>query len=73
MRYLPFIIGTLLSLCACHSHKDDEPELKQLVKAKAESDKLAAVKKAEEDKKAILDAVEKSGKSLEEILEMLGK
>ena len=46
-------------------------ELKALVKAKAESDKIAAAKKAEEDKAALLAAFEQSGKSIEEILDML--
>lgn len=51
--------------------KAKKAELKELVKLKAEAEKLAAEKKAEEDKAAILAAVEASGKSVEEILELL--
>jgi len=51
--------------------KTKKAYLKELIKAKAESAKIAAAKKAEEDKATILAAVEKSGKSVEEILEML--
>ncbi len=51
--------------------KAKKAELKELIKLKAEAEKLAAEKKAEEDKKAILAAVEKSGKSIDEILELL--
>ena len=51
--------------------RSKKAELKELIKLKAEAERVAAEKKAEEDKKAILDAVEKSGKSVEEILELL--
>ena len=51
--------------------KAKKAELKELIKLKAEAERVAAEKKAEEDKAAILEAVEKSGKTVEEILELL--
>lgn len=51
--------------------KAKKAELKELIKLKAEAEKLAAKKKAEEDKAKLLEAVEKSGKSIDEILELL--
>ena len=51
--------------------KSKKAELKQLVKLKAEAERVAAEKKAAEDKEKLLAAVEKSGKSIDEILELL--
>ena len=59
----------LVLLIHCTDKKTDI--IKQLVKLKAEAERVAAEKKAEEDKAAILAAVEASGKSVEEILELL--
>ena len=48
-------------------------ELKELTKAKAEAEKLAAEKKAEEDKTKLLDAIAASGKSIDEVIEMISQ
>ena len=51
--------------------KEKKTELKKLVKAKAEADKVAAEKKAEEEKAEMLAAIEKSGLSFAEVMDLL--
>lgn len=51
--------------------KAKKAELKELIKLKADAERVAAEKKAEEDKAKIMEAVEKSGKTIDEILELL--
>ena len=53
--------------------KAKKMELKELTKAKAEAEKLAAEKKAEEDKTKLLDAIAASGKSIDEVIEMISQ
>lgn len=51
--------------------KAKKAELKELTKAKAEAEKLAAEKKAEEDKAKLMEAIAASGKSVDEIISLL--
>ena len=51
--------------------KARKAELKELTKAKAEAEKLAAEKKAEEDKAKLMEAIAASGKSVDEIISLL--
>ena len=51
--------------------KAKKAELKQLMKAKIEADKVAAEKKAEEEKEEMLAAIEKSGLSYSEVMDLL--
>lgn len=51
--------------------KAKKAELKELTKAKAEAEKLAAEKKAEEDKSKLMEAIASSGKSIDEIISLL--
>ena len=51
--------------------KARKAELKDLAKAKAEAEKLAAEKKAEEDKARLMEAIAASGKSVDEIIGLL--
>ena len=51
--------------------KEKKTELKKLVKAKAEADKVAAEKKSEEEKAEMLAAIEKSGLSFAEVMDLL--
>lgn len=46
-------------------------KLKELTKAKVESERLAAEKKAEEEKAKLMDAIAASGKSVDEIIQLL--
>ena len=51
--------------------KAKKAELKDLNKAKAEADRLAALQKAEAEQAKLLEAVAASGKSIEEIISLL--
>ncbi len=51
--------------------KAKKAELKDLNKAKAEADRLAAQQKAEAEQAKLLEAVAASGKSIEEIISLL--
>ena len=55
--------------------KDKKQELKKLIKAKADNERIAAEKKAAEEKEkviaAVTSAIEKGEKTAEEILEYL--
>ena len=51
--------------------KAKKAELKELTKAKAEAERLAAEKKAEEDKDRLMEAFAASGKSVDEIISLL--
>ena len=51
--------------------KAKKAELKELTKAKAEAEKLAAEKKAEDDKAKLMEAIAASGKSVDEIISLL--
>ena len=51
--------------------KAKKAELKDLNKAKAEADKLAAKQKAEAEQAKLLEAVAASGKSIDEIISLL--
>ena len=53
--------------------KAKKAERKQLIKAKAEAELVAAEKKAEEEKAKLLEAVAASGKSVAEIIEMINR
>ena len=51
--------------------KAKKAELKDLNKAKAEADRLAALQKAEAEQAKLLEAVAASGKSIDEIISLL--
>ena len=51
--------------------KAKKAELKDLNKAKAEADRLAAQQKAEAEQAKLLEAVAASGKSIDEIISLL--
>ena len=53
--------------------KAKKAELKELAKAKATAEKLAAEKKAEGDRTKLLDAIADSGKSIDEVIEMISQ
>ena len=53
------------------SLKTKKAELKELTKAKAEAEKLAAEKKAEEERTKLLEAIAASGKSVDEIISLI--
>ena len=51
--------------------KAKKAELKELTKAKAEAETIAAEKKAEEERTKLLEAVAASGKSIDEIISLI--
>lgn len=53
--------------------KAKKAELKELIKAKAAAEKVAAEKKAEEDRTKLLDAIATSGKSIDEVIKMINQ
>ena len=66
------IVGAESAIAALTEElKAKKAELKQLTKAKAETEKFAAEKKAEEDKAKLMEAIAASGKSVDEIISLL--
>ena len=51
--------------------KTKKKELKDLIKAKADAEKIAAEKKEEEAKERLLEAFAASGKSIDEVISLL--